>query len=101
MCTGILADKETRIMAEELARLRADIITTTVPNPRAMAAEELAGVFSALEPYRSGERTVISVDDWRSALAEAQERSSGYDVTVWAGSLYLIGPVRGALVHGR
>ena len=101
LCTGILADKETRIMAEQLARLRADIITTTVPNPRAMAAEELAGVFSALEPYRSGERTVISVDDWRSALAEAQERSSGYDVTVWAGSLYLIGPVRGALVHGR
>ena len=101
LCTGILADKETRIMAEQLARLRADIITTTVPNPRAMAAEELAGVFSSLEPYRSGERTVISVDDWRSALAEAQERSSGYDVTVWAGSLYLIGPVRGALVHGR
>ena len=101
LCTGILADKETRIMAEQLARLRADIITTTVPNPRAMAAEELAGVFSALEPYRSGERTVISVDDWRSALAEAQERSSGYDVIVWAGSLYLIGPVRGALVHGR
>ena len=101
LCTGILADKETRIMAEQLARLRADIITTTVPNPRAMAAEELAGVFSELEPYRSGERTVISVDDWRSALAEAQERSSGYDVTVWAGSLYLIGPVRGALVHGR
>ena len=88
-------------MAEQLARLRADIITTTVPNPRAMAAEELAGVFSALEPYSSGERTVISVDDWRSALAEAQERSSGYDVVVWAGSLYLIGPVRGALVHGR
>ena len=101
LCTGILADKETRIMAEQLARLRADIITTTVPNPRAMAAEELAGVFGELEPYRSGERTVISVDDWRSALAEAQERSSGYDVTVWAGSLYLIGPVRGALVHGR
>ncbi len=101
LCTGILADKEPRIMAEQLARLRADIITTTVPNPRAMVAEELAGVFSELEPYRSGERTVISVDEWRSALAEAQERSSGYDVTVWAGSLYLIGPVRGALVHGR
>ena len=101
LCTGILADKETRIMAEQLARLRADIITTTVPNPRAMAAEELAGVFRALEPYSSGERTVTPVHDWRSALAEAQERSSGYDVTVWAGSLYLIGPVRGALVHGR
>ena len=101
LCTGILADKETRIMAEQLARLRADIITTTVPNLRAMAAEELAGVFSELEPYRNGERTVTSVDDWRNALAEAQERSSGYDVIVWAGSLYLIGPVRGALVHGR
>lgn len=101
LCTGILADKETKIMAEQFARLRADVITTTVPNPRTMPAGELAEVFSSLELYSGGGSTVTAVDDWREALAEAERRKPDYDVVIWAGSLYLIGPVRGALVNGR
>ena len=99
LCTGILADKETEIMASQFARLCADVITTTVPNPRTMSAQKLAGVFGALEPYSSGECSVTAIDDWREALAEAEKRRGDYDVIVWAGSLYLIGPVRGALVN--
>ena len=99
--TGILADKETEIMISQLARLRADVITTTVPNPRAMSAKELSAVFSKFEPYSSGSCSVTYVDDWREALAEAEKRRDDYDIILWAGSLYLIGPVRGALVNGR
>lgn len=101
LCTGILADKETEIMISQLARLRADVITTTVPNPRAMSAKELSAVFGKFEPYSSGSCSVTYVDDWREALAEAEKRRDDYDIILWAGSLYLIGPVRGALVNGR
>lgn len=101
LCTGILADKETGIMASQFARLRADIITTTVPNPRAMNAHELAGVFSTLEPYSTGKHSVTAVDDWHEALAEAEKLRDDYDIIVWAGSLYLIGPVRGSLVNRK
>ncbi len=101
LCTGILADKETEIMASQFARLRADVITTTVPNPRTMSAQELAGVFGALEPYSSGECSVTAIDDWHRALDEAEKRRGDYDVIVWAGSLYLIGPVRGVLTNEK
>ncbi len=123
LCIGVLKDKEFDKMARELCRLNADIIITSVPNPRSMAAAELADVFSGLEPYKSGNRSVFVREDYRQAVKLAEElegrnRSGqvkpdgafeapaeiygcraveiggGYDAVVWAGSLYLIGPVR-------
>lgn len=97
LCTGMLADKEPEKMAEQFARLGADVITTAVPNPRSMTAKQLADVFKAAEPYAGGGNTVEAVEDWQAALELANERRGDYDVTVWSGSLYLIGPVRAAL----
>ena len=66
-----------------------------------MSAKELSAVFGKFEQYSSGSCSVTYVDDWREALAEAEKRRDDYDIILWAGSLYLIGPVRGALVNGR
>lgn len=94
LCIGILKDKEFDKMARELCRLDADIVVTSVPNPRSMAAGELAEVFGGLEPYKSGGRSVFAREDYRQAVRLAEEMSGAYDAVVWAGSLYLIGPVR-------
>lgn len=97
LCTGMLADKEYEKMAQQLALLGADIITTEPPVPRRLAAQELAEAFAKCEPYKSSQRTVHAVPDWQEALREARERADEYDITLWTGSLYLIGAVRGAL----
>jgi dihydrofolate synthase/folylpolyglutamate synthase len=95
LCTGILADKEFDKMAAELSRLNADIITTSVPNPRTMDAEPLGEVF---RKYAQDGIKITVKDKWEEAVKYASEISKDYDVTVWAGSLYLIGAVRGCLI---
>ena len=95
LCTGILADKEFGPMARELSSLKADVITVKVPNPRTMEAEDLAGVFAECRPYASGECRLEAAGDWQKAAELAESRAGDYDVTVWPGSLYLIGAVRG------
>lgn len=96
LCTGMLADKEYTKMAQKLAELDADLITVTVPNPRSLSASALADVFRQLPPYAAG-RWITSVDSWEEAVSQMQQRSRDYDVILWAGSLYLIGGVRGIL----
>jgi dihydrofolate synthase/folylpolyglutamate synthase len=95
LCTGILADKEFDKMAAELSRLNADVITTSVPNPRTMDAEPLGEVF---RKYAQDGIKITVKDKWEEAVKYASEISKDYDVTVWAGSLYLIGAVRGCLI---
>lgn len=97
LCTGMLADKEYTKMAQKLAELGADLITVTVPNPRSLSASALADVFRQLPPYAAGRCGITSVDSWEEAVSQMQQRSRDYDVILWAGSLYLIGGVRGIL----
>lgn len=97
LCTGMLADKEYTKMAQKLAELDADLITVTVPNPRSLSASALADVFRQLPPYAAGRCGITSVDSWEEAVSQMQQRSRDYDVILWAGSLYLIGGVRGIL----
>lgn len=100
LCTGILADKEYKKMARKLAELEADVMTVTVPNPRSLSASALADVFLQLAPYAAGACRVTSVDSWEEAAAQMQQRCGAYDVVIWAGSLYLIGGIRGILTKG-
>lgn len=94
LCAGILKDKEFRTMAEELIRLKADIIVTEVPNPRTMSAQELADVFYTFDIYGEKEKNITVVPDCREAFDRAEEMKDSYDVVLWAGSLYLMGEVR-------
>ncbi len=123
LCVGILRDKEYEKMAAELCRLEADIIATSVPNPRSLPAEELAEAFMELSACRKGRGLVLTCGDYREAFAAARAAMRGgpaalyainggerfaegpagaggnagepeYDAVVWAGSLYLIGAVK-------
>lgn len=96
-CTGILADKDFSLMASVIAELKADIIVTTVPNPRTLGAEDLGEVFRELEIYKSGKRSVKVYSDYKEAVRAALDAAADYDAVVWAGSLYLIGAVRAEL----
>ena len=96
-CTGILADKDFSQMASMIAELDADIIVTSVPNPRTLGAEDLGKVFMELEKYKSGKKSVKVYSDYREAVRAAHDSASDYDAVVWAGSLYLIGAVRAEL----
>jgi dihydrofolate synthase / folylpolyglutamate synthase len=93
---GVLRDKQLDTMVSALggsSALRdAEIITTTVPDtPRALPANDVAAAFDG------GARPI---DDWAQALDAALDAavSAGGPLIV-AGSLYLVGAVRGKLVR--
>jgi folylpolyglutamate synthase/dihydropteroate synthase len=67
------------------------LVATTAPSPRAMPAAQIAAIASevALRP-----RALDVIDDPPEALARACQHSSH---VVAAGSMFLIGPLRGIL----
>ena len=78
---SILRDKDADAMLAELARLGDTFIATESENPRALAADELAG---AARPHF---RTVEAVPDPAAALVRARALDRRVLVT---GSLYLL-----------
>jgi dihydrofolate synthase/folylpolyglutamate synthase len=86
---GAMQDKDVAAMLAELAPLSTRIVCTTAPNPRAMPAAALAGI--AREIARC---PVEAVDPPEAAVARA--RAAGRRI-VAAGSIFLIGPLRGIL----
>ncbi|MBR2779067.1 MAG: bifunctional folylpolyglutamate synthase/dihydrofolate synthase [Firmicutes bacterium] len=96
LCAGILGDKEYESMAAQLSSLGADVIITRVPVPRGMSAEKLAEAFR-----RAGCRVMNDYEDYREAFRESVRLASGYDVVIWAGSIYLVGAVRTLLKEYR
>ena len=77
LVAGILADKEID-----------SIIVTEPDNPRKLAAEKLA------EHVADFGVAAEAVSDVEAAVHRAKELADGYDVILFAGSLYLIGDVR-------
>ena len=100
---GILRDKQVAEMAEALARsdsLRdAQVVATTVPGtPRSLKAEELARAWKAGAERTGGRSNVNAVDSADQALEVAVELATAGDgPLIVAGSLYLVGHVRGKL----
>ena len=86
---GAMQDKDVAAMLAELAPLSARIVCTTAPSPRAMAAASLAGIARGIARC-----PVEAVDPPEAALARA--RAAGTRI-VAAGSIFLIGPLRGIL----
>ncbi len=99
---GLMADKDVTGIVEPLAAsaaLRgARIITTRIEATRAMSATDLAAAWRATADVRSG-HDVVAHETVGAALQDAlaAARSDGGPMLV-AGSLYLVGAVRGRLM---
>lgn len=88
LVAGILADKEIDSIVKFLTRITDHIIVTEPDNPRKLAAEKLA------EHVADFGVAAEAVSDVEAAVHRAKELADGYDVILFAGSLYLIGDVR-------
>jgi dihydrofolate synthase/folylpolyglutamate synthase len=85
-----MADKDADGMLQALAPVVRHIICTTAPTPRARDAGSLGRAAAAI----AGSDRVETIDDPAAAMARAQARSPR---VVVAGSMFLIGPLRGIL----
>lgn len=88
LVAGILADKEIDSIVKFLTKITDHIIVTEPDNPRKLAAEKLA------EHVADFGVAAEAVSDVEVAVHRAKELADGYDVILFAGSLYLIGDVR-------
>jgi dihydrofolate synthase / folylpolyglutamate synthase len=93
---GALADKDVDGLVDALAGAAAleagTVISTTVEGPRAMPADELARRWRDRAPALA---EVLAVPDALVAVEQARDRPGP---TVVAGSLYLVGAVRAAVI---
>jgi dihydrofolate synthase/folylpolyglutamate synthase len=87
---GAMADKDARGMLAELVPATARVICTTAHSPRAEGAAVLAGLASTV----AGAGPVEIIEDPALALERARVLSRR---VVVAGSIFLIGPLRGIL----
>ena len=88
LVAGILADKEIDSIVKFLTKITDHIIVTEPDNPRKLAAEKLA------EHVADFGVAAEAVSDVEAAVHRAKGLADGYDVILFAGSLYLIGDVR-------
>ena len=91
LVTGMLADKDTARILETFRDITSDFIATEPVNPRRMKKEDLKAAIEKL-----GARCEADADV-EEAVCEALRRKEDYDVILFAGSLYLIGQIRGVL----
>lgn len=93
MVTGMLADKDTAGILKEFTAITKDFIATEPLNPRKLDSESLKSRIEAL----GGK--CISCPDYRQACEKAAEIGVAecFDVVLYAGSLYMIGAMRGIL----
>lgn len=88
LVAGILADKQIDSIIKFLTKITDHIIVTEPDNPRKLAASELA------KHMADAGVTAEVIADAEAAMHRAKELADGYDVILFAGSLYLIGDVR-------
>jgi dihydrofolate synthase/folylpolyglutamate synthase len=88
---GAMRDKDVRGMLDTLLPTCRHLICATAPSPRAMSADALAAIGAELAPAGV---VVEVVADPAAALARACQYSSR---VVVAGSIFLVGPLRGIL----
>jgi len=93
MVTGMLADKKIDALLDRFEKIAGEFIATEPDNPRKLSASELCG------RIRKRGRKCVAVEDPEEACRYAAARP-GWDAMVVAGSLYLIGKVRGLLSGG-
>lgn len=89
MVTGMLADKETDKITKLFSEITDLFIATEPNNPRKMAAADLADLLRD-----QGASCRIAADP-KDAFRMAMESEEKPEVVIFAGSLYLIGEIRG------
>ena len=95
MVTGMLADKDTESILKEFTAITDSFISTEPENPRKMDAESLKAEIEAMGA------DCESFPDCREAVQAAAERGKNFDAVLYAGSLYMIGAIRGLLRQGE
>lgn len=95
MVTGMLADKDTEKILNEFTAITDSFISTEPENPRKMDAESLKAEIEAMGA------DCESFPDCREAVQAAAERGKDFDAVLYAGSLYMIGAIRGLLRQGE
>lgn len=95
MVTGMLADKDTGSILKEFTAITDSFISTEPENPRKMDAESLKAEIEAMGA------DCESFPDCREAVRAAAERGKDFDAVLYAGSLYMIGAIRGILRQGE
>jgi dihydrofolate synthase/folylpolyglutamate synthase len=91
---GVMQDKDVADMLKELSGVCSQVVCTTPPSSRALPADRAAGIARAV-PGASWR--VAAVADPAAALAAAlRDRAPATGVVV-AGSVFLLGPLRGIL----
>ena len=94
MVVGMLSDKKIDKLIENFGLITDEFIATEPDSPRKLSAANLCS-----QIIKSGKKC-IAVEDPGEACRYAAGLSD-YDVTVFAGSLYLIGKVRGILSYEK
>jgi dihydrofolate synthase/folylpolyglutamate synthase len=87
---GAMRDKDVAAMLQELVPVCTSIVCTTAPTPRAARADDLAATVGRVAPNMP----VEAIDSPVEALHRACGRS---ERVVVAGSIFVIGPLRGIL----
>ena len=95
MVTGMLADKDVEAVTGYFAQITKDFVVTEPDNPRKMTAQALAKQMEKQGACCSAEADLEKA--CKTALQRADQE--GFDVVLFAGSLYLIGAARGILRH--
>jgi len=88
---GLLEDKDAEAMIHEFAKVSREFIVTEPNNTRRMTGDALCDIINKLGCCCRKELDVSE------ACSQAMDLSKEYDGIVFAGSLYLIGEVRGIL----
>ncbi len=91
LLTGVLADKKLEPLLSSFEEITRDFVVTEPDNPRKMSAESLNNVI-----LKRGNRS-IPISDPIEAAYYALRQKNQFDVILVAGSLYLIGKIRGIL----
>lgn len=91
--TGVLEDKDTEGIIREFSKIASDFISTEPNNNRKMTAEKLCDI---INKYNCRCETIPNV---KEACDIAIKKGMDFEVIIFAGSLYLVGEVRGILKH--
>lgn len=101
---GVLADKDHSSILDAIAPLGAAFVTITAPNPRALAAEELASEITeklsdldCASMQDSPTATVIAASSVAAGVSAASELAGDDGWVCAMGSLYSIGDIKAAL----
>ena len=95
LVTGILADKEVDVILDHFLKITDQVIVTEPESPRKLSADEMV---KKLE--ERGIRPVAVTESAEAGLAAAEKVWNGYEVVLFAGSLYLIGAIRRLIRNG-